>query len=139
MMAQLHVDIVSAEGQIHHGEAAMVFAPASQGDVGIAPRHAPLLTTMKPGEVRVQTPGGDEPQDDSSAQHGTPNSPSPSPSSSDPAQESLNWAGYVRTGGVAAFDSISGSWVVPDVQCGAGNQNSSAWLGIGGGNGVDPT
>ena len=59
-MAQLHVDIVSAEGHIHHGEATMVFAPASQGDVGIAPRHAPLLTTMRPGEVRVQTPGGEE-------------------------------------------------------------------------------
>ena len=59
-MAQLKVDIVSAEGHIHHGEAAMVFAPASQGEVGIAPRHAPLLTTMKPGQLRVQTPGGEE-------------------------------------------------------------------------------
>src|SRR5581483_5383442 len=59
-MAQLHVDIVSAEGHIHHGEAAMVFAPASQGEVGIAPRHAPLLTTMKPGQLRVQTPSGEE-------------------------------------------------------------------------------
>jgi F-type H+-transporting ATPase subunit epsilon len=60
MAAQLHVDIVSAEGHIHHGEAAMVFAPASQGEVGIAPRHAPLLTTLKPGELRVQTPSGEE-------------------------------------------------------------------------------
>ncbi len=59
-MAQLHVDIVSAEGHIHHGEATMVFAPASQGEVGIAPRHAPLLTTMKPGQLRVQTPSGEE-------------------------------------------------------------------------------
>jgi F-type H+-transporting ATPase subunit epsilon len=59
-MAQLHVDIVSAEGHIHHGEAAMVFAPASQGEVGIAPRHAPLLTTLKPGQLRVQTPSGEE-------------------------------------------------------------------------------
>jgi F-type H+-transporting ATPase subunit epsilon len=58
-MAQLKVDIVSAEGHIHHGEAAMVFAPASMGDVGIAPRHAPLLTTMRPGELRVQTPSGE--------------------------------------------------------------------------------
>jgi F-type H+-transporting ATPase subunit epsilon len=58
-MAQLHVDIVSAEGHIHHGEAAMVFAPASQGEVGIAPRHAPLLTTLKPGVLRVQTPSGE--------------------------------------------------------------------------------
>ena len=58
-MATLHVDIVSAEGHIHHGEAAMVFAPAAQGEVGIAPRHAPLLTTMKPGVLRVQTPSGE--------------------------------------------------------------------------------
>ena len=56
----IHVDIVSAEGEIFAGEAKMVFAPASQGDIGIAPRHAPLLTTLKPGEVRVQTPDGQE-------------------------------------------------------------------------------
>jgi F-type H+-transporting ATPase subunit epsilon len=58
-MAQLFVDIVSAEGHIHSGEAAMVFAPASQGEIGIAPRHAPLLTTMKPGTLRVQTLTGE--------------------------------------------------------------------------------
>ena len=56
----IHVDIVSAEGEIFSGEAAMVFASASQGDVGIAPRHAPLLSMLKPGEVRVQTPDGQE-------------------------------------------------------------------------------
>ncbi|HEY1282876.1 MAG TPA: F0F1 ATP synthase subunit epsilon [Steroidobacteraceae bacterium] len=56
----IQVDIVSAEGQIFSGEAKMVFAPASQGDVGIAPRHAPLLTLLKAGEVRVQTPDGQE-------------------------------------------------------------------------------
>jgi F-type H+-transporting ATPase subunit epsilon len=38
----------------------MVFAPGSQGELGIAPRHAPLLTTLKPGEVRVQTEGHEE-------------------------------------------------------------------------------
>jgi F-type H+-transporting ATPase subunit epsilon len=59
-MAALHVDIVSAEGHIHHGEATMVFAPAEMGEVGIAPRHAPLLTRMKPGTVRVQQPDGEE-------------------------------------------------------------------------------
>jgi len=58
-MATIHVDIVSAEGHIHHGEAAMVFVPAQEGEVGIAPRHAPLLTTMKPGVLRVQTPSGE--------------------------------------------------------------------------------
>jgi F-type H+-transporting ATPase subunit epsilon len=59
-MAQLHVDIVAAEGEIHHGEAVMVFAPAEMGEVGIAPRHAPLLTRLKPGTVRVKTPDGQE-------------------------------------------------------------------------------
>jgi len=62
-MAEAHtiqVDIVSAEGEIFSGPAAMVFAPASQGDLGIAPRHAPLLTLLKPGELRVQTPDGEQ-------------------------------------------------------------------------------
>ena len=59
-MATMHVDIVAAEGEIFSGEAAMVFAPASQGDVGIAPRHAPLLTKLRPGDLRVQTPDGQE-------------------------------------------------------------------------------
>jgi F-type H+-transporting ATPase subunit epsilon len=58
----IHVDIVSAEGEIFSGAASMVFAPASQGDLGIAPRHAPLLTLLKAGEVRVQTPDGQEQQ-----------------------------------------------------------------------------
>ncbi len=56
----LHVDIVSAEGQIHSGTAKMVFAPAMMGEVGIAPRHAPLLTKLKPGTVRVQDADGKE-------------------------------------------------------------------------------
>lgn len=59
-MAALKVDIVSAEGQIHQGEATMVFAPAVMGEVGIAPQHTPLLTVLKPGEVRVKTPQGEE-------------------------------------------------------------------------------
>jgi F-type H+-transporting ATPase subunit epsilon len=56
----IHVDIVSAEGEIFSGAASMVFAPGSQGELGIAPRHAPLLTMLKPGEVRVQTAEGGE-------------------------------------------------------------------------------
>jgi len=56
----IHVDIVSAEGEIFSGAASMVFAPGSQGELGIAPRHAPLLTLLKPGEVRVQTADGTE-------------------------------------------------------------------------------
>lgn len=59
-MATIHVDIVSAEGEIYSGTANMVFAPARMGEVGIAPRHAPLLTALKPGEVRVQDTEGKE-------------------------------------------------------------------------------
>ena len=59
-MATIHVDIVSAEGEIYSGTAAMVYAPAKMGEVGIAPRHAPLLTVLKPGEVRVEDTEGKE-------------------------------------------------------------------------------
>lgn len=59
-MATIQVDIVSAEGEIFKGEASMIFAPAKMGEVGIAPRHAPLLTYLSPGEVRVQDPDGAE-------------------------------------------------------------------------------
>ena len=59
-MATIRVDIVSAEGEIYSGDAAMVYAPARMGEVGIAPRHAPLLTALKPGEVRVEDPEGKE-------------------------------------------------------------------------------
>ena len=60
-MAEQHtiqVDIVSAEGEIFSGPATMVFAPASEGDLGIYPRHTPLLTLLRAGEVRVQPPEG---------------------------------------------------------------------------------
>ena len=60
MAMTLHVDIVSAEAEIFSGTANMVFAPAEMGEVGIAPRHAPLLTRLKPGEVRVQVEGQEE-------------------------------------------------------------------------------
>jgi F-type H+-transporting ATPase subunit epsilon len=59
-MSVIHVDIVSAEREIFSGDAAMVFAPAIMGEVGIAPGHAALITRMGPGEVRVQLPGGEE-------------------------------------------------------------------------------
>jgi F-type H+-transporting ATPase subunit epsilon len=58
--ATIHVDIVSAEGEIFSGPAVTVFAPASQGDLGIYPRHAPLLSLLKAGVVRVHTPTGEE-------------------------------------------------------------------------------
>jgi F-type H+-transporting ATPase subunit epsilon len=60
MASTIHVDIVSAEGQIFSGDASMVFVPGSQGELGIYPRHAPLLTTLKAGEVRVQSEGHEE-------------------------------------------------------------------------------
>jgi len=56
----INVDVVSAEGEIFSGPAKMVFVPASEGDIGIAPRHAPLLSLLKAGEVRIQTPEGTE-------------------------------------------------------------------------------
>ena len=56
----IHVDIVSAEGAIFSGDATMVFAPAKMGEVGIAPRHAPLLTSLRPGAIRVQTAEGEK-------------------------------------------------------------------------------
>ena len=54
MVMQVHVDIVSAEKEIFSGLAEMVFAPAELGEVGITPRHAPLISRLNPGEVRVK-------------------------------------------------------------------------------------
>lgn len=51
----IHVDIVSSESSIFSGQALMVFAPGAAGELGITPRHSPLITTLQPGEVRVQT------------------------------------------------------------------------------------
>ena len=59
MAMMIHVDIVSAEGEIHSGQAEMVYAPAVMGEVGIAPRHTPLVTRLKPGEIRVDTGKGE--------------------------------------------------------------------------------
>jgi F-type H+-transporting ATPase subunit epsilon len=54
MAMTIHVDIVSAEGAIHSGQAEMVYAPAEMGEVGVAARHAPMICRLEPGEVRVQ-------------------------------------------------------------------------------------
>jgi F-type H+-transporting ATPase subunit epsilon len=59
-MSTIQVEIVSAEGNIFSGLAEMIIAPAKMGDVGITPRHAPLLTNLRPGEVRIQAPDQDE-------------------------------------------------------------------------------
>jgi F-type H+-transporting ATPase subunit epsilon len=59
-MSTIHIEIVSAEGAIYSGDAEMVVAPAREGDVGITPRHAPLMTNLRPGEVRVHLPDGQD-------------------------------------------------------------------------------
>jgi F-type H+-transporting ATPase subunit epsilon len=59
-MNTIQVEIVSAEGEIFSGPAKMVFLPGTEGDLGVAPRHAPLLTLLRAGEVRVQPPEGEE-------------------------------------------------------------------------------
>jgi F-type H+-transporting ATPase subunit epsilon len=58
MSITTHLDIVSAEQQIFSGVVEMVVATGELGEVGIVPGHAPLLTILKPGEVRVTLPGG---------------------------------------------------------------------------------
>ena len=60
MAMTMHVDVVSAEEEIFSGPATMLFAPGAMGDLGIMPRHAPLLTRIKPGEVRVITDQGED-------------------------------------------------------------------------------
>ena len=59
-MATIQVEIVSAEENIWSGRGTMVFAPGIMGELGIAPRHTPLITQLKPGDVRVQTEEGKE-------------------------------------------------------------------------------
>lgn len=59
-MSTIRCDIVSAEQEIFHGMAEMIIATGEMGELGIAPRHAPLITRLKPGQVRVIQPGGEE-------------------------------------------------------------------------------
>jgi F-type H+-transporting ATPase subunit epsilon len=59
-MATIKCDIVSAEAEIFHGQARMVIASGEMGELGIAPRHAPLITRLKPGQVRVIPESGEE-------------------------------------------------------------------------------
>jgi F-type H+-transporting ATPase subunit epsilon len=56
MAMTLHVDIVSAEKLLYSGTAEVVIAPGLRGELGIYPRHTPLLTTLKPGSVRIKVP-----------------------------------------------------------------------------------
>ncbi|MEX1081902.1 MAG: F0F1 ATP synthase subunit epsilon [Halofilum sp. (in: g-proteobacteria)] len=60
MATTIHVDIVSAESELYSGEAVRVNAPAEGGEVGIAPRHAPFVSRLRPGDVRIETENGEE-------------------------------------------------------------------------------
>src|SRR6187401_1292095 len=60
MAATVHVDVVSAEQLLYSGEAEFVVAPGIAGELGIYPRHTPLLTRLKPGAVRIQHNGQEE-------------------------------------------------------------------------------
>jgi F-type H+-transporting ATPase subunit epsilon len=60
--ATIHVDVVSAEESIYSGEATFVVLPGEAGELGIYPRHTPLITRIKPGAVRIQPAGGGEEQ-----------------------------------------------------------------------------
>ncbi|MFN3545540.1 MAG: F0F1 ATP synthase subunit epsilon [Thiobacillus sp.] len=60
MAMTLHVDIVSAEESLYSGTAEVVIAPGERGELGIYPRHTPLLTTLKPGSVRIKVPNQEE-------------------------------------------------------------------------------
>ena len=59
-MATIRLDIVSAEQELFTGECEMIFAPGVMGELGIMPRHTPLVTRLRPGEVRAVLPGGEE-------------------------------------------------------------------------------
>ena len=60
-MASIHVDVVSAEEQIFSGDASFVVLPGENGDLGVTPRHTPLLTRLRPGAVRI-TPADGSPE-----------------------------------------------------------------------------
>ena len=60
MKHTIYCDIVSAQEKIFSGEASMVFATGTVGELGISPRHAPLITQLRPGPVRVLQPDGEE-------------------------------------------------------------------------------
>jgi len=60
MATTIRCEIVSAEAEIFHGNATLVVATGDDGELGIAPRHAPLITRLRPGQVRVIAENGDE-------------------------------------------------------------------------------
>lgn len=59
-MSTIQVNIVSAENELFSGEVSMLVAPGDQGELGIKPKHAPLLTRLKPGEIRIKRDGQED-------------------------------------------------------------------------------
>jgi F-type H+-transporting ATPase subunit epsilon len=62
MVARVHIDVVSAEESIFSGEAEFIAAPAQMGEVGIYPHHAPMITSIKPGALRIKLADKNEEQ-----------------------------------------------------------------------------
>lgn len=60
MSMTIHLDVVSAEKELFSGTISAVFAPAVMGDVGIYPRHTPLVTTLRPGELKIEIEGKED-------------------------------------------------------------------------------
>ena len=60
MAMTIHIDVVSAEQEIYSGLAEFVAVPAEMGEIGITPHHTPLLTRLKPGEIKIKTAEGEE-------------------------------------------------------------------------------
>ena len=71
MANTIHVDVVSAEEQIFSGEAEFVVLPGVAGELGIYPRHTPLLTEIKPGAVRIKVPNIDRRRSSCSSRAGS--------------------------------------------------------------------
>lgn len=62
MAMTMHVDVVSAEEQIFSGTAEFLAAPGEMGEIGVLPRHAPLLTRIRPGALRIKVANSNEPE-----------------------------------------------------------------------------
>ncbi len=60
MAMTMHLDVVSAEKELFSGTISAVFAPATMGDVGIYPRHTPLVTSLRPGEIKIEIEGKED-------------------------------------------------------------------------------
>jgi len=62
MANTIHVDVVSLEGSVFSGDAEFVVLPGVMGELGVYPKHTPLITQIQPGQVRIKVPGQDEEQ-----------------------------------------------------------------------------